>query len=171
VEVVGSRDLSTLESALPIPKKPILVFEPLPVPTPEIEWQEPPPPPIRPRPPAPEVLPDPPLADEIPPIRKELPSTPAPASTTGPVAIDNPPPDYPEDALRRGQEGLVMILARICPEGRPLEVTVLRSSGYGTLDRAARAAVLRWAFRPATRDGRPVEGEVEIPIRFRLSYR
>lgn len=85
--------------------------------------------------------------------------------------MDNPSPDYPDLARRRGYEGVVILLARISPEGEPMEVTVQKSSGHRVLDRAARRAVLKWKFRPAIRAGEPVAGEVEIPIRFRLDYR
>jgi protein TonB len=46
---------------------------------------------------------------------------------------------------------------------------VKRSSGYEILDKAAMEAVERWKFKPAMADGFPVEGEVEVPIRFKLT--
>ena len=52
--------------------------------------------------------------------------------------------------------------------GLPEEISIARSSGYPSLDRAAEKAVQHWRFTPGTRDGKPVAMRVEVPIRFRL---
>ena len=53
--------------------------------------------------------------------------------------------------------------------GRPVEVTVERSSGHRDLDRAAREKVLAdWRFHPAQRDGVPVSAYALVPIDFAL---
>jgi protein TonB len=54
-------------------------------------------------------------------------------------------------------------------DGRPLEVTIQRSSGNRDLDAAARRQVLRkWTFRPAMKDGRAVQAIGIVPIDFNL---
>jgi protein TonB len=80
----------------------------------------------------------------------------------------NPAPAYPSEARRRGWEGTVLLLVEILENGRPERVTVQQSSGYRTLDEAARGAVSRWTFIPAQRDGRPIRSLVEVPIVFSL---
>jgi protein TonB len=89
-----------------------------------------------------------------------------------PAGIDshahNDPPAYPEDAAMRGQEGTVVLRVHIDPQGNPRKIDVQTSSGYQSLDRAARVAVARWHFRPAQADGHGVESDMPIRLRFVL---
>jgi protein TonB len=80
----------------------------------------------------------------------------------------NPPPPYPATARRRGWEGKVLLRVEVSARGDVLNVTVEQSSGYDTLDDAARQGAFRWRFRPARLNGRPVPGEVRIPVHFNL---
>lgn len=80
-----------------------------------------------------------------------------------------PAPTYPRGALRAGLTGTVMLEVLVDVDGRPLEVRVVRSSGHRVLDAAAKRQVLgRWTFRPAIRDGRPVQAIGIIPVEFKL---
>ena len=80
-----------------------------------------------------------------------------------------PAPDYPRDAIRRNLQGTVMLQVLVDVDGKPLEVTVQRSSGHGVLDREAVRHVMRnWTFRPAMKDGRAVQATGIVPIDFRL---
>jgi periplasmic protein TonB len=81
---------------------------------------------------------------------------------------DNPAPAYPFAARRRGQEGRVVLSVEVLPSGDAGAISVARSSGVASLDRAATDAVRRWRFRPARRDGRPVRATVRVPVRFAL---
>ncbi len=81
----------------------------------------------------------------------------------------NRAPVYPEIALRRREQGNVLLSVNVSAHGRPLAVDVMQTSGYVTLDHAALAAVREWDFIPATQGGRPVRAVAEVPIRFRLS--
>jgi protein TonB len=83
-------------------------------------------------------------------------------------SADNPLPHYPTLARRRGIEGTVTLEVRVRPDGLPERVAIGRSSGSSLLDAAALEAVRRWRFRPARRAGVPVEGDVTVPITFRL---
>jgi len=69
---------------------------------------------------------------------------------------------YPEEAVRRGLEGEVVLRIHIERGGVPNEIRVARSSGARLLDDAARRGVVRAAPLPST------PGWVEIPVRFRL---
>ncbi|HEY4555317.1 MAG TPA: energy transducer TonB, partial [Lysobacter sp.] len=75
-------------------------------------------------------------------------------------------PRYPAQALRRGEQGTVMVRADIGPDGVPTSVSLVAGSGSRHLDRAAQDAVRRWRFTPATVDGRPTVGSVVVPIEF-----
>lgn len=80
-----------------------------------------------------------------------------------------PPPPYPRRELAAGKEGSVILQVLVDVDGRPLEVDIHSSSGNRNLDRAAREHVLSsWTFRPAMRDGRPIQAIGLVPIDFKL---
>lgn len=80
-----------------------------------------------------------------------------------------PAPPYPREALREGLEGTVVLRLLVGVDGRPIDVVVERSSGHRLLDAAARRHVLaKWTFRPAMRDGRPVQAIGLLPVDFSL---
>lgn len=116
-----------------------------------------------------EPEPAPPMAEQqgnspLPPHASS--TTAIPASTSSPVPIESPGPDYPARALRRGESGEVLLRIHVDARGIPARVEVASSSGSKDLDRAATRAVQRWRFRPAMHDGTPVAGEVNVPISF-----
>lgn len=78
----------------------------------------------------------------------------------------NVPPAYPVEAGRRHEQGAVLLLIHIAPDGTARAVEVTQSSGWAALDRAAREAVRRWHFRPAQQDGIPVDSELPFRIVF-----
>ena len=90
------------------------------------------------------------------------------AVTRGAEPISPPRFTYPPESERRGEQGTAVLLLRVDAEGRVAEVSLAASSGYRALDRAALEAARRWRFRPAVREGRPVESTVRAPITFRL---
>lgn len=86
--------------------------------------------------------------------------------TSAPVPVESPGPRYPARALRRRESGEVMLRVEVDVRGMPARVVVASSSGSRDLDRAATSAVKRWRFRPAMRNGEPVDGVVNVPIVF-----
>ncbi len=85
-----------------------------------------------------------------------------------PRYVVNTPPRYPDVAKLRGWEGKVVFEALILKNGRVGHLDILASSGYRSLDRAARKAINRWKFRPATSFGVAIDSQVEIPVTFSL---
>jgi TonB family protein len=79
-----------------------------------------------------------------------------------------PPPRYPMAAREQRLEGVVVLSVLVRPDGRVEDARVASSSGASVLDDAALAAVRTWLFAPATREGRPVESIVEVPVKFAL---
>ncbi|WP_178106877.1 energy transducer TonB [Pseudomonas mangiferae] len=79
------------------------------------------------------------------------------------------PPRYPSQARRRNQQGVVLVEVRLDVRGQQRGLTVLRSSGVGSLDAAALEAVAGWRFRPETVEGQPVPSRVHIPVEFALT--
>lgn len=69
---------------------------------------------------------------------------------------------YPEEAVRRGQEGEVLLRIRVAEGGIPGEIRIARSSGARSLDEAARKGVASAAPLPSS------PGWFEVPVRFFL---
>jgi periplasmic protein TonB len=80
----------------------------------------------------------------------------------------NKEPVYPPEAVRRAEQGAVMLLIHVSPEGLASGVDVLKSSGYRSLDRAARDAVTAWHFLPAVKDGEPIPFDMALRVNFQL---
>lgn len=78
-------------------------------------------------------------------------------------------PQYPMGARQRGEEGTVVLETLVALDGRASAITVISSSGFADLDRAAVRAVERASFNPATEDGRAVEARARLTIVFRLT--
>ncbi|MEZ0469974.1 energy transducer TonB [Luteimonas salinilitoris] len=106
-----------------------------------------------------------PSRDEPGPVDGSEPAA-AAVATRAPVAVETPAPRYPSAALRRGDSGEVVLQVRVGADGSTQDVEVVRGSNSRALDRAAVAAVRRWRFQPALRDGQPVPGMVQVPIVF-----
>jgi protein TonB len=76
---------------------------------------------------------------------------------------------YPKEALRRHEQGTVVLRVLVGADGIPQTVEIETSSGSPRLDRAARDAVLHWSFRPGTRDGAARSAWARVPVAFDLS--
>lgn len=85
-----------------------------------------------------------------------------------PASIDNRyrnrAPRYPDEAAARGQQGAVLVIIHVTPQGTAGTVDLAESSGWPLLDQAAVATVKQWRFHPALRDGKPVP--FDMPLRF-----
>ncbi len=80
----------------------------------------------------------------------------------------NPAPAYPYQAIRQGQQGVVLLEVRVDKAGRPTSVEISESSGFSLLDESALRTVRRWKFDPAHVGFLPVNARIRIPIRFVL---
>ena len=107
-----------------------------------------------------------PLAPPAAPVRRQLRET--PAAPAPPAKGRNRKPVYPELARRRGQQGVVELLAHVDEQGRITDLRVQRSSGFPLLDEAALKGVRAWTFIPATRNGTAVKGTALVPVAFEL---
>lgn len=86
---------------------------------------------------------------------------------SGPVALTKADPAYPAALVRDRVEGTVVLYAVIHADGHVGEVRVLEGV-HETLDENARAALMKWRFRPGRRNGEPVDLEAVIKIPFRV---
>ncbi|MEM6797041.1 MAG: energy transducer TonB, partial [Acidobacteriota bacterium] len=82
-----------------------------------------------------------------------------------PTRLATPLPRYPQSAWATGVTGDVVLEVEVDREGRVGEVTLLRGLPHG-LSEAAIEAVVRWRFRPATRQGEPIAVRHRVTIRF-----
>ncbi len=85
---------------------------------------------------------------------------------SAPVATQKVDPAYPMELMRRNVHGTVTLYAVIHNDGSVTDVRVLRGVD-DRLDEFARAALARWRFRPATKNGSPVDLEAVVMIPFR----
>lgn len=91
----------------------------------------------------------------------------------GPRNATNLPPRYPTAALRSGMSAEVAVLVEVAESGKPIAI---RTHSVRTTHDDARSAraflaetikvVKRWTFKPELIDGRPVSGEVLVPVKF-----
>lgn len=88
-----------------------------------------------------------------------IPSTPL-------AAINTPKPDYPMELACANVGGTSVFSVQVGPEGKPVEVKLLTSSGQPALDASAEKAVHTWEFEAATRNGQPVAQGIQVPVRF-----
>ena len=84
-----------------------------------------------------------------------------------PIVIHKVQPQYSEVARRAGVEGVVLLYAEVDTSGRAVNVRVIRSLGYG-LDERAIEAVTKWRFKPALKDGEPVQVGSTFEVAFKL---
>ena len=89
-------------------------------------------------------------------------------TSAAPDYLHNPPPEYPEEARRDHQQGVVTLLVDVSSEGNVLKVSVQQSSGYRRLDEAALRVAKNWKFKPGAAGGQPIRSQVEVPVRFKL---
>ena len=86
-----------------------------------------------------------------------------------PLASQNQPPRYPWLARIRGWEGVVVVGARVEPDGSVSRTWIVTSSSYPMLDAAAETAIHRWRFQAASWLCQFIANDAEIPVRFRLT--
>ena len=73
-------------------------------------------------------------------------------------------PEYPKEAQRAGQHGIVELVATIGVDGKVKGLKVV--SGPPLLQNAAKDAVMQWVYKPTMLNGVPVENETHISISF-----
>ena len=158
-----------------------------PVETKIIEEVKPPPPPENPPPPPPKMAAPPPPFIPPPEVQIQQPvvqntitavtnqqpppqafHTSPPPAPPGPVAPAAPPvaaiadlnackPEYPRASLLAEESGVVRVQFVVGPDSQLLSATVLKSSGFKNLDKAAVNGLSRCKFKAGYKDGKPVQ--------------
>lgn len=119
----------------------------------------------------------PPVNEPAPPVKQERPPQQAQAEQPAqrakavpggnlrePELISHPLPAMPALAVARDIRGTVKLEATVDKTGRVTSVSVV--SGNPILVPAARDAVSRWRYRPATLNGQPIEVKAQIDLVF-----
>ncbi|HTQ03681.1 MAG TPA: TonB family protein, partial [Polyangiaceae bacterium] len=102
-------------------------------------------------------------------IIKPAPETPAPKPVLkDPVLVEGAEPEYPPAAQKEGREATVVLKLTVDKEGHVTNADVVQSGG-DDFDAAARDAVLKFHFTPATRDGKPVAAKILYKHEFTLA--
>jgi TonB family protein len=107
----------------------------------------------------------------IPAMAAAAPVTPrvtATPQTTNLEVISKPPPQYTSEARQLKVQGDVVLRVTFLATGQVVVQGVVRGLGHG-LDEEARRVAQQIRFRPATRDGRPVDMTTTITITFQLA--
>lgn len=77
-------------------------------------------------------------------------------------------PAYPRSAKQARIEGYVTMSVTIRPDGTVSNVKVIKAEPRRLFDKSAKAAMMRWKFRPKIVDGQPVSQQAEQTIEFKL---
>lgn len=123
--------------------------------------------------------PAPPVATPTPtPVRPTPAATPLPAATPVPtprvpvyadaVAVDTPKPTIPDTLRADSLDATTVAEFTVGADGKATSVQLVKSAGNAELDSLAVDAARRWRFRPATRDGQPVESVIRLHIEFEV---
>jgi TonB family protein len=96
-------------------------------------------------------------------------AAPAESATTPVDILDKPRPEYTAEGRRLKLEGDVVIDLVFLADGTVQVNRVLSGLGHG-LDESATHAAQQIKFKPAKRDGQPVDFPARVRIEFRLAY-
>ncbi len=86
---------------------------------------------------------------------------------TAPKVVYAPNPDFSEQARQAKYQGTVMLSIVVDKTGQVRNIRVWQPLGLG-LDRKAVEAVSKWQFKPAIKDGEPVDMELAVEVDFHL---
>lgn len=145
-------------------------------------------PPVEPAPPPPEIvpiekafIPPPEIQIAAPPevqptkaiqavqTEKKAPPPQPQAAQPDPDA-GNRKPEYPSASRRMNEEGTVLLMLLVGPDGSVQQAKIQKSSGFDRLDQAATKTALRyWRFKPALSNGQPIASWFRFAVTFRLN--
>ncbi len=86
---------------------------------------------------------------------------------TNPIPLLTPEAEFSDEARRQKFQGVCMISLIVDAHGYPQNPRVVQPLGMG-LDEKALAAVKLYRFKPALKDGKPVNARIWVAVNFRL---
>lgn len=93
--------------------------------------------------------------------------TPGTDGVTQPIPILTPEAEFSDEARRQKYQGVCTISVIIDAQGNPQSPRLVQRLGMG-LDEKALDAVMRYRFKPAKKDGKPVAVRMQVMVNFRL---
>lgn len=93
-----------------------------------------------------------------------------PPAQDPPAILESNPcrPVYPHEAVKLREEGTVKLQFTVGANGTLVGSAIVKSSGYRDLDQAALQALIHCRFKPAYREGRPVQAAFVMEYRWQL---
>jgi hypothetical protein len=110
------------------------------------------------------------------------------SDNTAPVPISTKSPSYPDEARKNGVEGIFYFKVLITENGSIKFAECIKKNVYAEngklkddevkkkfpqainqMEKEALEAVWQWKFKPAMKDGKAIEAEVMLPIKYKLS--
>jgi periplasmic protein TonB len=86
---------------------------------------------------------------------------------SAPLPVSTPDPQYTEEARNAKTQGTCVLWLIVDQQGHPRDIRVIHGLGFG-LDAKAIDAVKQWQFKPALKDGQPVNVQISVEVGFRL---
>src|SRR5215831_11591333 len=91
------------------------------------------------------------------------------AGVSAPIPIYSPDPPYSEEARKAKLYGTVVLQIVVDAAGNVRDARVVQPLGLG-LDEKAVETIRAWRFKPAMRNGAPVNVRLLVQVVFRLFY-
>jgi protein TonB len=88
-------------------------------------------------------------------------------NVTKPIVLYQPEAEFSEEARKAKFSGNVEVYLWVDPDGKPSHIRVVRGVGMG-LDEKAVEAVRQYRFKPAMKDGKPVQVDLYIDVNFQI---
>lgn len=92
---------------------------------------------------------------------------PLPAEFKVPVVLKKVKPKFPRGAHYFGSEGLLVVSVMIRTDGTVTAPVVRKALPAPTLSYVALEAIRQWQFRPATKNGEPIEVQFDLTINYK----
>jgi protein TonB len=86
---------------------------------------------------------------------------------SSPVVLYQVEPEFSEEARKAKFSGNVLVYLWVDADGKPSHVRVVRPIGMG-LDEKAVEAVRQYRFKPAMKDGKPVQVDLFVDVNFQI---
>ena len=77
-------------------------------------------------------------------------------------------PKYTKEAKKLGVEGRIVLQILVRKDGSISDFRIVESLGYGLDEKTIAEMRKKWKFRPATRDGKPLDTRAVVALNFRL---
>lgn len=87
---------------------------------------------------------------------------------TYPELIRGPLPEFTQEAIHARISGIVVIQVMIRKDGHATPIKIIHGLGYGLDESAINKIGQEWHFKPATKDGKPVDVLANLSIGFSL---